>query len=131
MESLRASIENLTADNEKARDTAEKLSVLDENLSHIEKRIAEMQKAREWLARTETRLEELDKQAQNQLRLTSSLLNRESGKAQPPEKGAPPPRDRDNIRKLRQQGWTIDEIAKSMSISKGEVELILEIGPKD
>jgi chromosome segregation ATPase len=131
MESLRASIETLAADNEKARETVEKLSVLDDSLSHIERRIAEMQKAREWLARTETRLEELDKQAQNQLRLTGSLLNRESGKSPPAGKGAPPPRDRDNIIKLRRQGWTVDEIAKSMGISKGEVELILEIGPKD
>jgi chromosome segregation ATPase len=131
MESLRVSVENLAADNEKAGEAVEKLSVLDDSLSHIEKRIGEMQKAREWLARAETRLEELDKQAQNQLRLTSSLLNREGGKTQPGGKGAPPPRDRDNIIKLRRQGWTVDEIAKSMGVSKGEVELILEIGPKD
>jgi chromosome segregation ATPase len=131
MESLRASVETLAADNEKARETVEKLSVLDDSLSHIEKRIGEMQKAREWLARTETRLEELDKQAQNQFRLIGSLLNQGSGKPQPAGKGAPPPRDRDNIIKLNRQGWTVDEIAKSMGIAKGEVELILEIGSKD
>jgi chromosome segregation ATPase len=131
MESLRSSIETLAEGNEKARDAAEKLSVLDDSLSHIEKRIAEMQKAREWLARTETRLEELDKQAQNQLRLIGSLLNQGSGKPPPGGKGAPPPRDRDNIIKLSRQGWTVDEIAKSMGISKGEVELILELGLKD
>ncbi|MDR1575604.1 MAG: hypothetical protein LBS37_06320 [Treponema sp.] len=137
-ESLGASIEALSAENEKARDAAEKISTLDESLGLIEKRIAEMNVAREWLARTETELRALDKDAQNQLRLTRSLLDRESGKtaasaraAGKGGKGAPPPRDRDNIIKLRRQGWTVEEIADTMNVSKGEVELVLELNPKD
>ncbi|MDR0583766.1 MAG: hypothetical protein LBG57_05370 [Treponema sp.] len=139
-ESLRVSIEALSPENEKAREAAEKLSTLDESLNLIENRIAEMNVAREWLARTETELRALDKDAQNQLRLTRSLLDRESGKtaasAKAPagkrgSKGAPPPRDRDNIIKLRRQGWTVEEIADTMNISKGEVELVLELNPKD
>ncbi|MDR1587217.1 MAG: hypothetical protein LBS57_07170 [Treponema sp.] len=131
MESIRSSIETLAAENEKAKDTAGKLAVLDDSLSYIEKRIAEMQVAREWLARTETELQALDKDAQNMLRLTRSLIDRESGKAQGSDKGAPPLRDRDNIIKLRRKGWTVDEIAKTLSISKGEVELVLELSPKN
>jgi chromosome segregation ATPase len=134
---IRSSIEALAAENDKARDAAEKLSALDESLAHIEKRIAEMNVAREWLARTETELAALDKDAQTQLRLTRSLLNREGGKTagrdakgKPAEDGAPPPRDRDNIIKLRRQGWTVEEIANTMDISKGMVELVLEFGPK-
>jgi chromosome segregation ATPase len=132
-ETLRVSIETLANENGKARDAADKLSTLDESLSLIEKRIAEMNVAREWLARTETELRALDKDAQTQLRLTRSLLDRDAktpgGKAGP--KGAPPPRDRDNIIKLRRQGWTVEEIAKTMDISKGEVELVLELSPRD
>ena len=139
-ESLRASIEVLSSENEKARDAAEKLSTLDESLNLIENRIAEMNVAREWLARTETELRALDKDAQNQLRLTRSLLDRESGKTATSAKalagkggakGAPPPRDRDNIIKLRRGGWTVEEIAKAEKISIGEVELILELYRKD
>jgi chromosome segregation ATPase len=129
IESFHASIESLAAENTKALDTMDKLAVLDDSLALIEKRINEMQVARDWLARTETRLAELDKQAQTELRLIGSLLNRD-GKSPPAGKGAPPPRDRDNIIKLRRQGWTVDEIAASLEISKGEVELILEIGTK-
>jgi transcriptional regulator len=33
--------------------------------------------------------------------------------------------------KLHRQGWTEDEIARSLEISRGEVELILEIGSQD
>ncbi|MDR1100649.1 MAG: hypothetical protein LBL28_09225 [Treponema sp.] len=133
IDSLHAAVEALAADNGKARETTDKLDILDESLSLIEKRIGEMEIAREWLARTETRLLDLDKQAQEQLKITSSLLNKkkESGKAPAPGKGAPPPRDRDNIIKLHHQGWTIDQLSSTFSVSKGEIELILEIGLRE
>jgi chromosome segregation ATPase len=127
---LGASIETLAADNEKARETADKLAALDDSLAEIEKRIGEMQIAREWIARNETRLEELDKEIQNKLRLVSSLLK---GKDKPPApgKGALPPRDRDNVIKLHGQGWTDEEIARSLEISRGEVELIIEFHSRE
>jgi chromosome segregation ATPase len=130
LDSLSVSIETLAADNEKARETMDKLAILDDSLTHIEKRIGEMQVAREWIARSETRMEELDKQAQTKLRLVDSLLN-QSGKPPSAGKGAPPPRDRDNIIKLHRQGWTLDQLSRTLNISKGEVELILEIGLKE
>jgi DNA repair exonuclease SbcCD ATPase subunit len=137
LDAVQKSVETLSAENEKARDAAEKLSTLDETVRWMEKRIAEMNVARESLARLATELQNLDKDAQDQLNLTRSLLNREDGKNQgraagkAADDGAPPPRDRENIIRLKRQGWSIDEIARSMKISKGEVELILELGPKD
>jgi len=137
MDDVQNSVETLSAENEKARDAAEKLSTLDETVKWLEKRIAEMNVARESLGRLATELQNLDKDAQDQLNLTRSLLNREAGKnegraaGKAADDGAPPPRDRENIIRLKRQGWSIDEIARSMKISKGEVELILELGPKD
>ena len=124
---IRESIGILTAESERAQDAAGKLAILDEALPQLEKRIEEMQVARQWLARTETELQALDKDAQSQLRLMRSLLDRESGKKQAAgTKGAPPIRERENIIKLRRQGWPLEDIAKTMGISAGEVELILE-----
>ena len=136
VESIQRSVEALSAENEKARDAAEKLSTLDESVKWLEKRIAEMNVAREGLGRLATELQNLDKDAQTQLKLTRSLLDREAGKTaglagKAADEGAPPPRDRENIIRLKRQGWSIDEIARSMKISKGEVELILELGPKE
>ncbi len=145
MDAIQNSVQTLSAENEKARDAAEKLSTLDETVKWLEKRIAEMNVARESMARLATELQNLDKDAQNQLNLTRSLLNREEGKiagraagksagkaaGRASDDSAPPPRDRENIIKLKRQGWTIDEIAGAMKISKGEVELILELGPKE
>ena len=145
MEAIQSSVQTLSEENEKARDAAAKLSTLDETVKWLEKRIAEMNVARESLARLASELQNLDKDAQDQLNLTRSLLNREEGKiagraagkaagktaGKTADDGAPPPRDRENIIRLKRQGWSIDEIARSMKISKGEVELILELGPKD
>ncbi|MDR0601281.1 MAG: hypothetical protein LBG42_02770 [Treponema sp.] len=126
---LRNSVEILSSENEKAKETAEKLTFLDESLSTIEKRIREMQKAREWLAGLETRMEGLNKQAQNQLRLIGNMLT-ENG-PQPRDRDAPPPAIRENVITLARQGWKVDEIANSLKISRSEVELILEIGSRE
>jgi chromosome segregation ATPase len=131
-EALHASIEDLARENEKARETAEKLDSLDSSLAAIEKRIDEMQKARTWLAKTESRLEELNRDAQAQVELIGALLKKSSkGEGRESEKGALPVGDRENVVKLARQGWTVDQIAKAMKISRGEVELILEIGSQN
>jgi DNA repair exonuclease SbcCD ATPase subunit len=125
-ETLRSAIETLAEKSEKARETADQIAVLDKALSELEDRTLAMQKAREWIARTETRLEELNREIQEQLKLLGSLVKSGTKKAAH-EKGAPPPGDRDNVIKLARQGWTVKEIAKVMKLSQGEVELILEI----
>jgi DNA-binding NarL/FixJ family response regulator len=130
-EELRASIEFLASQNDKAKEAVDKVSTLDQSIAQLEKRIAGMNVAREWLARTETELKALDKDAREYLKLTKSLLSRESGKTQAPSsKGAPTPRDRETIMKLKSQGWTVKEIADSLKMSIGEVELTIEIASR-
>jgi hypothetical protein len=127
---LRAALETLNLENQQARETADKLSLLDQSLSSIEERIDTMQKARKWLADIETRLEKLHKEAQEQVKLMGGLM-KDSGKLAPQDKGAPPLGVRDNIIRLARLGWTVDEIARAVKCGKGEVELILEIMPKE
>jgi chromosome segregation ATPase len=131
IESLKTVIETLAGESEKARETAEQISLLDKALAEIEERARAMQVAREWIARTESRMEELNRQTQDQVRLLGNFLKSESAKGNPKEKGAPPLGDRENIIKLRQLGWSVEEIAKNMKISQGAVELILELAPKE
>ncbi len=135
LDSIRSSIEALSAENDKARDTAEKLSSLDENIQWLEKRIEEMNKARESLARLATELQNLEKKAKDQVKLVQSVTRGEGqpagGKKGKTGDGAPTTNVRENIKKLKAQGWTIDEIAKAYHMSKGEVELTLELPSKD
>ena len=128
-DNLRTSIEVLAAQSEKALYAEEKISVLDDTLAKIEKRIADMNVAREWLARTETELKALDKDAKAHLKQTKALFEQKSGKT-PVDKGAPVPQDRDNILRLKERGWTVEEIANAMNMSRGEVELTLEIATR-
>jgi chromosome segregation ATPase len=123
------SLKDLAAKNELARETSEKLSTLDADLASIEKRIDNMQVAREWLANIETRLSEIYKQSQEQVKLMGSLLKEEGPSRN--SRGAPPMGIRENVVKLRRQGWTVDEIARATKLGKGEVELILEISPRN
>jgi DNA repair exonuclease SbcCD ATPase subunit len=130
-DSLHAAIEALAAENRKATEASEKISILDENLSQIEKRIEDMNVAREWLARTETELKALDKDAREYVKLAKGIFEKDKGKGSAATgKGAPPPRDRDNVLKLKEQGWTVEEISNSMKMSRAEVELIIEIGSR-
>lgn len=125
LEGIRSDLERLLADKEKTALSVEKLSSLDDILDDIEKRTEKMQTAREWLARTETRLDEISKQSQDQLKLLGDLMKDDG--ADRKSKGAPPIGIRENVVKLAHQGWKVDEIARALHLSRGEVELILEL----
>jgi DNA repair exonuclease SbcCD ATPase subunit len=130
IDSFRPAIEELAEASEKARTTTEKLGILDTGLKIIEERIEKVQAAREWLARAETRFEELHREVQGELKLIEAVLKEESKKSKT-GKGAPAIADRENVKRLRRQGWDAEEIARALKMSVGEVELILDMGIKD
>jgi DNA-directed RNA polymerase specialized sigma24 family protein len=59
------------------------------------------------------------------------MKGKKTGAAVDLGEGAPPLQKKENVIALARQGWTKDEIAKAMKISLGEVELILEMAPRD
>ncbi len=126
---ISSKIELLSRNKKKADETAKQVAELDGLLKDIEERIENMQKAREWLAKTETRMEEVSKQAQEQVKLLGSIL-KEGNKSGSRGKGAPSMGARDVVIRLAHQGWSIQEIASTTKLSRGEVELILELLPK-
>ena len=92
-------------------------------------RLEKAQSSREWMARTETRFEEIGRQAQEQVRLLESIIKAET-KKEKGERGAPPLDKRETVVKLSHQGWSVQEISRVTQLSRGEVELILELAPK-
>lgn len=108
------------------------LASLDKILKDIESRTAELTKNREWLARTETRMSEISREAQEQVSLLGSLVKNEmSGSSNSnPSRTSGNMGTRDLVIKLAHQGWKPDEIAKTTKLSRGEVELILEMSNK-
>lgn len=126
---MRDKIGFLEANKDKTDLVVSRLGDIDGILGSLEDRIVKLQIAREWLARTETRLEEIGKQAQDQVRLLETLVKAELPKGRK-EEGAPPRDKRETVVKLARQGWSASEIARVTHLSRGEVELILELAPK-
>ncbi len=129
IEEIQRRIEVLAANKEKADAAASLITNIDTVLHDLEERMDSMQKARQWLASTETRLEEISRQAQEQVKLLSSIVKNEMKQGKR-EKGAPPMDIRETVTRLAHEGWKIEEIAKVTKLSRGEVELILELAPK-
>jgi DNA repair exonuclease SbcCD ATPase subunit len=127
LEKLETGIKALAVDNEKALAAADKLGVLDQSLGAIEDRIKDMQKAREWLAGLETRMDDLYRQAQDHVKLAGNILNRD----QPSRDSSITPALRENVLRLARQRWTKEAISNALKISQGEVELILEFATRD
>lgn len=130
LERISGTIDLLSRNKDKADEAAGRIQEINQILVDLEDRIESMQKAREWLAKTETRLEEINKQAQEQVKLLGSIM-RDGGNGK--DKGndsAPPMAARDMVTRLAHQGWSVQEIARATKLSRGEVELILELLPK-
>ncbi|MDR1325066.1 MAG: hypothetical protein LBK00_03420 [Treponema sp.] len=135
LEILQSSVESLIRDNTKAKETAEKLSLLDQSLSTVEERLENMQKVRQWLAQSETRLkslkDEIDKQSSLLARGSSAGVSVGGGSIPKAPSGSGKSATSDgsqqeNVLKLKRQGWAVEEIANALGISIGEVELTLE-----
>ena len=129
-EKLRSSIDLLASQNEKANDAVAKITSLDESLVQIENRIADMNKYRESVARLETDLIALDRDAKAYIKLAKDHYDQKSGKIKAADKGTATPLDRETVLRLKSQGWSIDEIANSLERGRGEIELILEIASR-
>ena len=131
IQGLHDSIDTLASQSEKAKETAEQMVVLDTALTGIEERIVSMQKAREWIGKAETRLEEINNEILGNLRLLGTVQREKGKKASPEEQGAPSTNVRESVIKLSTKGWKVEEIAKTLKLSRSEVELILEISPRE
>lgn len=124
---LQDQIQSLAAGSDRAAEALAALGRIDAAMAEAEQRAARLQVAREWLARTETRLAEVGAGAQEQVRLLEALLREERSSAAA-ENGSAALGKRETVLKLAAQGWSVPEIARAARLSRGEVELTLEVG---
>lgn len=123
---LQRQVEVAASGSARAQQAIEALGTIDAALEEIEGRADRLQVARDWLARTETRLAEISAGAQDQLRLLETVLKAERGNSTD-EGGAAPMGTRAMVVKLAGQGWSVPEISRATRLSLGEVELTLEV----
>jgi archaellum component FlaC len=123
---VRKEVEYIAGNRDKTDKVVNKIERLDDTLSDIEARMEKLSVARDWLARTETRLERVGKQAEDQLKLLETLVKDEVSRFKK-ERGAPSMDKRQTVTQLARKGWSAEEIARATKLSRGEVELILEL----
>jgi chromosome segregation ATPase len=131
IDTLMKKIEGVTLGSGRIDTALKQLSSIDTILKDLEKRMEKMQKIREWLARTETRIGEITRTAQEHIKLLGTIVKdgpKSAGSTR--KKGAPSLGTQEIVRKLARDGWKVDQIATHTKLSQGEVELILELGPK-
>ena len=128
LQDIQEKMEYLISNQEKAEKAREQLDTIDELLGELEGRIEKLHNAREWLAGTETRLQDISKNSENQLKLLADLVKAE--KPVNKTEGATTVGTRENVLKLFRSGWTQDAIANALNLSQGEVQLILELAEK-
>ena len=122
---LRADLNTLMEKSGSINDIADKLNNLDGILAEADRSIERVDKACEWISKTEIRLDEMKKETMEQVNLLGSLI-KDGSKTKKRSAGAPPIAVRENVLKLKRQGWTVEQIASSLNLTIGEVELILD-----
>ena len=98
-------------------------------LSDLERRSQRLMTARDWIARAETRLEQIGQEARASVQELESLIKEQSKGNGGASESRPQVDNREAVSKLAEQGWSISEIARATKLSRGEVELILEVEP--
>lgn len=107
------------------------LATLDTSLENLEDKIEKMDKAREWIAGVETRLNESVRTANEQVKLMGALAQNKNDKKNVSDTpSAPNMNMREMVIKLAHNGWKPEDIARTTKLSRGEVELILELSPR-
>ncbi len=131
VEELRKRLKVLAAGKEDADKAVERLSQLDQLIKDVETRMSRMEEARDWIARTETRLIETKDAAEAQIGTFQSLAKANSPVGASVKGKSAVDKDlRETVLKLSRQGWGKEEISRATKLSMGEVELILELGPR-
>ena len=128
VDTLRTDLDSLMEKSGRINDLVDKLNNLDSILAETDKRIEKVDTACSWITKTEVRLSEMKKEALEQVNLLGALV-KDRGKKK--DAGAPPIAVRESVIKLAHQGWKVEQIASSLNVTIGEVELILDFYGKE
>jgi len=118
----------LLENKETADNVFSRIASLDHILAELDEKAEKINQARDWIARTETRMDGVVKQAQDQVKLLGRLAERDG--SAPRAGGSPDMDTRETVMRLARLGWKTEDIARTLKLSRGEVELILEITPR-
>ena len=101
----------------------ESIGKLDEKLAAAEERLTKIDKVMEWLAKTETRLNDSIRKGEETIAVLGELVEKPVPISAPDTQMSQTERN-ETAKQLIQRGWTNEKIAETLGISEGEVDLI-------
>ena len=110
---------------EQAVKALDNLDSLDKKLVATEDRLNSINKIMEWLAKTETRLNDAVRKGEETIAVLGELVEKPVPISSPDTQMSQSERN-DTAKQLIQRGWTNEKIAETLGISEGEVDLIRE-----
>jgi len=124
---VQSNVDEIIKSGPRIGDAVSKLSSLQALLDEADKRMDALVSARQGIGRSEARLEELKNDIESKFKLLNQMTKQDLEKH--PEKSDErlSPQDRENIKYLKRQGWTIPQIAKRMNRTQTEIEMVLEL----
>ena len=96
---------------------------VDDKLAAAEERLTRIDKVMEWLAKTETRLNDSVRKGEETIAVLGELVEKPVPISAPDTQMSQTERN-ETAKQLIQRGWTNEKIAETLGISEGEVDLI-------
>ncbi|UPA16369.1 hypothetical protein bcCo53_000510 [Borrelia coriaceae] len=123
---LKGIMSELLVSKDLSQEVLNNAQTLKDMLVEIESKLEHTRSIREKVAKSETRLENLNIAAEERIKTLGILVKTESKYKD--NIGLANETVRDSVIKLMKQGWSALEISRATKLSLGEVELILELG---
>lgn len=111
----------------KLSEVLEKFEQMDSFVEDLEMRTESINRIREWLVRAETQIENMNNETDKRIRLFESLMSKTGESPLITEKMKNESSKKETVLHLQSLGWTIDDIAKTLGLSLGEVDFILDL----
>ena len=108
---------------EQAVKALDNIASLGEKLSATEERLAKIDKVMEWIAKTETRLNDSIHKGEETISVLGELVEKPVPISAPDNQMSQSDRN-ETAKQLIQRGWSNEKIAETLGISEGEVDLI-------
>ena len=105
--------------------TLDNLNQLDEKFNTTQGQMAKIDKVMEWLAKTETRLNDSIRKGEETIAVLGELVEKPVPISSPDPQMSESDKT-ETVRQLIQRGWSNEKIAETLKISEGEVEIIRE-----
>lgn len=115
----RSNIDNIFEKQDKMSEAVERIVDIDNLFYHIDEEYKKVERMQDWVGKAQNQLERL-KDSQTKLGATEPKSSSVKGSKEPDEEVIK------SILRLRQQGWSIEEISKNLRMSPTYVELIID-----